>query len=196
MGDQLTDAQFAWVAKFTGIDPKPAAAPPSQAGSDTTPGDPGAAAPVRAKFSPPPQSRQPTLRQGDQSPDGSVEDLQELLDIQVTGTFDAKTYAKVQAFQGSHGCQVDGVVGNETWSMLRHEKHEAVGTDGREPHSFEQHGVQARFYLEDKYVIYNKSNDWSRSRSSWWATTPTSRKTRPPSASLRPEAMPARSRSW
>jgi hypothetical protein len=168
----LTDEQLDWVAKFTNT---PRAALAQAKGADADEGDGGksgkggngaaapngadADTPQRAKYSPPAQSRQPTLRKGDESPDGWVEYLQELLKVTVTGKFDGATEKAVKAFQGSHGCMVDGVVGNETWSMLRHEKKEAVGTDGRDPHSFEQAGVQARFFLEDKFVVYDKGAD-------------------------------------
>jgi hypothetical protein len=184
MTAELTDEQLDWVAKFTDT-PRAAlakakghdaddgengkggkggngAAPPNGAAGPNGAAPPNGAdpdTPQRAKYSPPAQSRQPTLRKGDESPDGWVEYLQELLKVTVTGKFDGATEKAVKAFQGSHGCMVDGVVGNETWSVLRHEKKEAVGTDGRDPHSFEQAGVQARFFLEDKFVVYDKGSD-------------------------------------
>jgi len=170
MTAELTDEQLDWVAKFTDT---PRAALAKAKGHDADEGDADADGgksgksgngadsdtPQRAKYSPPAQSRQPTLRKGDESPDGWVEYLQELLKVTVTGKFDGATEKAVKAFQGSHGCMVDGVVGNETWSVLRHEKKESVGTDGRDPHSFEQAGVQARFFLEDKFVVYDKGAD-------------------------------------
>ena len=105
------------------------------------------------EFAPPPKSKQPTLRKGDESPDGWVEYAQRLLNknklsVTVNGKFDGAMEKKVKEFQGKNGCQVDGVIGNETWSKLREGPKEAVGTDGRKPHSFEQKGAQARFVTE------------------------------------------------
>ena len=131
MTAELTDEQLDWVAKFTDT---PRAALAKAKGHDADEGDADANGgksgksgngadsdtPQRAKYSPPAQSRQPTLRKGDESPDGWVEYLQELLKVTVTGKFDGATEKAVKAFQGSHGCMVDGVVGNETWSVLRH----------------------------------------------------------------------------
>ena len=88
-----------------------------------------------------------------------MEYLQQLLKVPVNGKFDDPTHKAVLAFQASHNCQVDGVVGNQTWAALRHETPEAVGTDGRPAHTFEEHGAEARFFLEDKTVPYNKSDD-------------------------------------
>jgi len=137
-----------------------APAPPAVSSAPAPPAASSASAPpARPAFSPPPQSRQPTLRPGDQSPDGWVEYMQELLKIPVTGTYDRATEKAVRAFQAANGCQVDGVVGNQTWSVLRHEKKESVGTDGRNKHSFEEKGAEARFFTEDKWVIYQKSDD-------------------------------------
>jgi hypothetical protein len=116
------------------------------------------------QFAPPPKSKQPTLRIKDNDPDGWVEYAQRLLNkwvaglkqpikgVQkdtVNGDFDQKMKDKVEAFQRDVGCKaIDGVIGNETWSMLREGPHEAVGTDGRKPHSFEQKDAQARFATE------------------------------------------------
>jgi len=105
------------------------------------------------EFAPPPKSKQPTLRKGDESPDGWVEYAQRLLNknklgVTVNGVFDGAMEAKVKKFQGDNNCQIDGVIGNETWSMLREGPHEAVGTDGRKPHTFEQKNAQARFVTE------------------------------------------------
>lgn len=121
--------------------------------------------PPEAEFAPPPKTKQPTLRKGDESPDGWVEYAQERLNdfgagLQVNGKFDGKMDAAVRKFQKDKKCQVDGVIGNETWSALRIGPREAVGTDGREPHTFEQTDAEARFYYEvNDCVYYFKSND-------------------------------------
>jgi hypothetical protein len=114
----------------------------------------GGPGPKPAPFAPPPESKQPTLRPKDQSPDGWVEYAQQLLNkngahLKVDGNFGPATEKAVRDFQQSKGCQVDGVIGNETWSMLRENTtKDAVGTDGRTPHTFEEKGVQARFATE------------------------------------------------
>jgi len=118
---------------------------------------------------------QPTLRIKDDNADGWVEYAQRLLNkwvkglkepikgVQVdtvNGDFDQKMQDKVKAFQGNVGCKVvDGVIGNETWSMLREGKQEAVGTDGRQPHSFEQKDAQARFATEKTGEAGYKANE-------------------------------------
>lgn len=109
-------------------------------------------------FAPPPKSKQPTLRLKDESPDGWVEYAQRLLNKwgvekglpkeTVNGVFNPDMAAKVKAFQLDRGCQQDGVIGNETWSMLREGQKEKVGTDHRKPHTFEQKDAQARFVTE------------------------------------------------
>jgi hypothetical protein len=126
------------------------------------------------EFAPPPKTKQPTLRVGDKSPDGWVEYAQRLLNkwaqsVQiegikkdtVNGKFDDAMKEKVKAFQSNVKCKVvDGVIGNETWSMLREGPHEAVGTDGRKPHSFEQKDAQGRFVTEKPDSTgYNASDD-------------------------------------
>jgi hypothetical protein len=107
-------------------------------------------------FDAPPGSRQPTLRKGDKSPDGWVEYLQTLLNahlgkgtVDIDGSFGAKTYAAVIKFQQQKKLQVDGTVGNQTWAALRLEKAEAPSTDGRQPHTFEQKDLQARWEVND-----------------------------------------------
>ena len=59
-------------------------------------------------------------------PDGSMADLQWRLDkagaappILVDGVFGPQTRDAVAAFQGRHGCYVDGVPGPQTWRALR-----------------------------------------------------------------------------
>jgi hypothetical protein len=117
------------------------------------------------EFVPPPRSKQPTLRKGDNNADGWVEYAQRLLNknkmnVTVNGEFDAAMETKVKAFQGSHGCLPDGVIGNETWSVLREGPKEKIGTDGRAPHSFEQTDAQARFVTEKTDSTgYDVAND-------------------------------------
>ncbi len=128
----------------------------------------GGTAPVPVvddEFAPPPKSKQPTLRKGDESPDGWIEYAQRLLNknklnVTVNGKFDSAMEAKVKTFQKNNECQADGVIGNETWSKLREGPKEAVGTDGRQPHSFEQKNAQARFVTERADVTgYDASDD-------------------------------------
>ncbi len=117
-------------------------------------GDQPVKPPVEDNFAPPPKSKQPTLRVGDNSPDGWVEYAQTLLqriypNQPIDGNFSPAMKAIVVDFQTNHQCQPDGVIGNETWSVLRDGPKEAVGTDNRAPHSFEQTNAQARFMKED-----------------------------------------------
>jgi putative peptidoglycan binding protein len=116
-------------------------------------------------FVPPPKSKQPTLRKGDDNSDGWVEYAQRLLNknkmgVTVNGNFDAAMEAKVKQFQAANACQADGVIGNETWSVLREGPKEKVGTDGRAAHSFEERGPQGRFVTERPDVTgYDASED-------------------------------------
>jgi hypothetical protein len=98
----------------------------------------------------------PTLQLGDQSRDGWVEYLQSLLGLpepKWTGMFDDETRQSVIWFQESHGLRVDGVVGNQTWAVLRGEAVvPASGTDGRDAHSYTQSGLAMRFTNEITYI--------------------------------------------
>ncbi|MBA2282581.1 MAG: peptidoglycan-binding protein [Acidimicrobiia bacterium] len=92
-------------------------------------------------------SNYPTLRYGDESADGWVEYLQELLSVFVnegiekTGRFDDATLHAVKRAQAALGLDyMDGVVGDETWAGLRGEEHTDPGTDGREAHTFVDEG--------------------------------------------------------
>jgi hypothetical protein len=122
----------------------------------------GAEKPV---FNPPPGEKPPTLRQGDNTADGWVEYLQQLLNshlgahLPTDGDFNAAVKAKVMEFQGSHDCLVDGIVGNQTWAALRQSKPEAIGTDHRKPHTFEEKGAKARWYTEHSVAVYTTSAD-------------------------------------
>jgi peptidoglycan hydrolase-like protein with peptidoglycan-binding domain len=117
-------------------------------------------------YVPPIEQSQPTLRQGDQSMDGWVEYLQELLNhwrrsdglglIAVDGDFGPGTYNAVIAFQRDRGLQVDGTVGNQTWAALREEPPQAPSTDGRTPHTFVEVGLEARWFTESEgFVVWS-----------------------------------------
>ena len=59
----------------------------------------------------------------------------------------------MKSFQKAKGLQVDGVCGNETWSVLREGQREAVGTDGRNPHTFVDKGQKARWQREGEHCV-------------------------------------------
>ena len=70
-----------------------------------------------------PPTPRPLLRRGDQGP--TVEELQFRLNedgadppLAVDGDFRGATDTAVRAFQGRHGCKVDGLVGPQTWGLL------------------------------------------------------------------------------
>ena len=103
----------------------------------------------------PPQEAagEPTLRSTDDNPDGWVEYAQELLNnhganLAVDGNFGPGTLAAVRHLQTQFNIQQDGVIGNQTWAVLRGEHPAPAGTDGRSPHSFEETGPQARWLAE------------------------------------------------
>jgi hypothetical protein len=56
------------------------------------------------------------LREGSRSP--QVAKLQNLLRLESNGVFDARTAQAVRAYQKRNGLQVDGIVGQQTWSSL------------------------------------------------------------------------------
>jgi peptidoglycan hydrolase-like protein with peptidoglycan-binding domain len=107
---------------------------------------------------------EPTLRFGDSGADGWVEYLQQLLTHQghpaeVTGAFDDATREAVLAFQRRAGLLVDAVVGNQTWAALRNEAPQPIGTDGREPGTFEEQGAEARWFTEPGPPIFDADRD-------------------------------------
>jgi len=125
---------------------------------------PGPAPGPEPAFNPPSGSREPTLRKGDKSPDGWVEFLQNLLNthgqkVTVDGTFGGKTEAAVKAFQKQAGIQVDGTVGNQTWAALRDKPAEGPSTDGRKPHTFVEHGPEARWDSDKKDAVFLAVSD-------------------------------------
>jgi hypothetical protein len=110
-------------------------------------------------------SRQPTLRFGDNTKDGWVEYLQQLLNfhmnagLTVDGIFLKKTYGAVCDFQRkkrAEGLDVmdDGIVGNQTWGLLREGAFEKPSTDGRKPHTYEEKGAQARWRREKETCVF------------------------------------------
>lgn len=108
------------------------------------------------EFKPPVEEKQPTLRLNDKSVDGWVEYLQERLNVRlkrkpnlkVDGTYGPITQKAVFDYQQQEHLQHDGTVGNETWASLRLAAPEQPGTDGREPHTFVDQGVKARWTSE------------------------------------------------
>jgi len=123
----------------------------------------------------PVEADEPTLRFGDESVDGWVEYLQRLLVVKGqgplddNGRFDDATLAAVRAFQQRMNTQpgtpstgrvfVDGVVGNQTWALLREEEARAPSTDGREPNSFVELGREARWLTEDSAFVFLRDDD-------------------------------------
>jgi peptidoglycan hydrolase-like protein with peptidoglycan-binding domain len=123
----------------------------------------------------PVEADEPTLRFGDESVDGWVEYLQRLLVVKGhgpladNGSFDDATLAAVRAFQqrmnntpgtpSTGRVFVDGVVGNQTWALLREEDAPPPSTDGREPHSFVEQGREARWLTEDSAFVFLKDDD-------------------------------------
>jgi len=110
-------------------------------------------------------TNEPTLRLHDNTVDGWVEYLQELLNgynfgpLAVDGNFGPATQGAVMKFQGTYGLLVDGVVGNQTWAALRHETPQAPSTDGRAPHSYTEQGEEARWWTEVGPAAYDATQD-------------------------------------
>jgi Putative peptidoglycan binding domain len=104
---------------------------------------------------------EPTLYHGDQSADGWVEYLQELLTSQghlefetfTVGKFDDATLAAVKKFQKTMEFEdTRGIVGDQTWSALRGEPVIAeAGDDGLAPHTYRERGIEVRFENEIRY---------------------------------------------
>ena len=115
------------------------------------------------------ETQEPTLRKGDSSSDGWVEYLQELLTMWLDasgyatltrdGVFGEDTNDAVLWFQGAKGLLVDGVVGNQTWAVLRSEDPQPIGTDGRPAGSFVDVGAAAHWILDDNSTRYDAAND-------------------------------------
>jgi hypothetical protein len=134
-------------------------------GGGTTPPQP------KPREEPPPETDEPTLRHGDQSVDGWVEYLQTLLEhwghgpVPHDGDFEDTTLGAVRAFQRrmkatNPGVMVDGIVGHQTWALLREEDPRPPSTDGREPHTYVEHGPEARWNREDEGILYDTNQDW------------------------------------
>jgi hypothetical protein len=112
----------------------------------------------------------PTLREGMDSADGWVEYLHGLLKgyfwgsdfkfMKEDGTFDAETKRAVEQFQqdkGFTGKDVDGVVGDKTWSALLGQPEFApTGTDGYEAGTYVDHGKHLRF--DPQMTLYSNGS--------------------------------------
>jgi hypothetical protein len=126
----------------------------------------GVEPPPEKREEPPLEFDEPTLRHGDQSVDGWVEYLQQLLNlwgagpVPEDGNFDDTTLHGVRTFQQRMDALVDGVVGNQTWALLRQEDPRPPSTDGREPHTFVEQGAEARWGTEDEGVKYVPEQDF------------------------------------
>lgn len=117
---------------------------------------------------------EPTLYHGNQSADGWVEYLQEMLmhaqtdlgnNPHTTGLFDDVTLAAVKQFQERKRMKVDGIVGDQTWAALRGEPvipH--AGDDGRAPGTHVEQGIELRFTNQ---VGYMDDDDYVR----FWAAS-------------------------
>lgn len=75
-----------------------------------------APAPTPIPNAEPSAMKRPTLQRGMARPE--VKDLQRLLKLPPTGTFDANTEADVRIFQRQHGLVPDGIVGPKTWAAF------------------------------------------------------------------------------
>ncbi len=77
-----------------------------------------------ANFNEPEYRQKPVLKRGDQG--SSVNELQEILtrksflsdEHNTSGVFDLQTLLAVKLLQETHGLEVDGIVGPQTWSVL------------------------------------------------------------------------------
>lgn len=109
----------------------------------------------------------PELARGDSGP--FVIELQKLLGITVTGVFDSATDAAVGAFQSSHGLDVDGIVGEQTWPALlaaagkRGMPQDAIdrivalaGSSELASYRWADRGVAPRGYIKGMAVTYAK----------------------------------------
>lgn len=170
-----TDSLKDWLGPGRGDTPPGGETPEEPGGGFFPPGgdspaEPGGDPSQGQPTEPGPEAGQPTLRKGDEDPDGWVEYLQGLLrnhnapSLQVTGVFDQATHDAVIQFQSMPRepmALVDGVVGNETWSLLRkNPERAAVGTDGRDPHSHSEQGAEARWMVESsETAVYVEGSD-------------------------------------
>lgn len=123
------------------------------------------------EFVPPKATSQPTLRRGDQSADGWVEYLQQLLNLQddagldVDGDFGKLTLAAVIAYQRKLKKERDpevlddGVVGDQTWSYLREGAPAKPATDKRKPHTYVERGAEARWQTGKTLLVYHVDRD-------------------------------------
>jgi hypothetical protein len=107
-------------------------------------------------------SENPTLRAGDETVDGWVEYLQEVLNFNLVflgsstavdknGRFDDATERAVREYQELQHLTVDGVVGDQTWASLRGETPQAVGGDGRAHHTYVEDNPHATIFRERSF---------------------------------------------
>jgi hypothetical protein len=104
---------------------------------------------------------EPTLYHGNQSVDGWVEYLQQMLMHHHTnlgnthfteGLFDDHTLAAVKEFQERKRLEQDGIVGDQTWAALRGEPvAKSPGDDGLAPGTYVERGIELRFTNEIQY---------------------------------------------
>lgn len=157
-GDENVPVTFTLMGQVGAVTPP---VPPPEPPPEPPPVPP---TPPEPEFVPPVETDEPTLRLHDTKPDGWVEYLQELLNaygnhLSVDGHFGNATHQAVLAFQSARGLMVDGVVGNQTWAALREEAARPPSTDGREPHTYEELGPEARWVTEDSAVQYDPARD-------------------------------------
>jgi len=107
-------------------------------------------------------SGEPTLRKGDKSTDGWVEFLQAKLatwdsNLKIDGDFGDETFKAVVAFQRDNELQdQSGVVGDETWSVLRGDDERAEPGTSEWDGADVDKGVKLRFW---DYVHYEDPGD-------------------------------------
>jgi Putative peptidoglycan binding domain len=115
----------------------------------------------------------PTLREGMESADGWVEYLHGLLKVHFFGTdfeftrtdgkFDHQTKLAVERYQrdiGLTGEDVDGVVGDQTWSALQgHATLDPRGSDGFPAGTYVDHGRHLRFDPTDMGYMNGLANE-------------------------------------
>jgi hypothetical protein len=112
---------------------------------------------------------EPTLYHGNQSADGWVEYLQQLLlqksvvsglgnDNFQEGVFDDFTLEAVKRFQSAKKLKIDGIVGDQTWAALQGDPppFPAPHDDGRKPGTYVERGIELRF---TDWVFYSDSQD-------------------------------------
>jgi len=54
---------------------------------------------------------------------------------------------------------VDGIVGYQTWAALREDAPRPPSTDGRAPHTYVEHGAEARWLTDQTGILYGAGDD-------------------------------------